>query len=311
MASTTTNFWRILIALGTATTLAACGDGTTGPSSVALPGTLPIEAPVDDDCFEAVAGSRTIECEGLSAELSVPERCLENACGLIVDVHGFGMNGFTQNLHTRLDPLATDQGFIVLQPSAPRGDGGFSSWSAENDAQVVGMIERIRRSFHVMDERIHMTGYSQGGFMTWRFTCDRSELLASVAPIGGSSGDCFDSKTPAREVPILYAHGVTDGLVPFEGALATAHNVVRTWNMKGPEVIDGDEDYRWVRYRSPAGTPFEFVDFDWETPFVLGNNPLRGHCFPGSDQFVGCGPDTSFKWGEEIVRFFLAHPKGR
>lgn len=304
---------RLSLVLCASALVVACGDDATtgggGPTSVPLPATQPVDPPEPDDCFTTAAGHQSIECEGLSAELTVPDACGSTACGLIVDVHGFGMNGPTQDLHTELSDIATRQGFIVLQPSAPLGDSGFSSWSAENDSQVLAILNRIRRSFHVMDARIHMTGYSQGGFMTWRFLCDRPELFGSVAPLAAGSGTCFGEQVPAEQVDVLYGHGTTDGLVDFSGATTTVDRVVDGWAMEGPETVSRDAGHEWSRYTSSEGTRFEFIQFEWETSFVLGTSPLLGHCFPGSDQFVGCGTDTTFHWGEEITRFFLEHPR--
>jgi len=295
--------------------LAACGDGATsgsGAGEVPLPATQPVAAPVADGCItDPRAGRQTLECAGLSFELSVPEACLERACGLIVDVHGFGMNGFTEDLHTQLADIGGRAGFVVLQPSAPIGDGGFSSWSGSDDARVPAIVNRLMRVFHLMDTRVHMTGYSQGGFMTWRFLCDRPEIFGSVAPLSAGSGSCFDRDLPAEQVDILYAHGSTDGLVDFATATTTVERILDRWSMTRREVVSQDAGHTWTRYANDRGTRFEFIQFEWETSFVLGPRPLRGHCFPGSDQFVGCGSDTSFHWGEEVTRFFLAHPRSR
>ncbi|GIS33212.1 MAG: hypothetical protein Ct9H90mP4_11260 [Gammaproteobacteria bacterium] len=34
-----------------------------------------------------------------------------------------------------------------------------------------------------MEERIHITGFSQGGYMSWRFICKYSDVLASAGPL--------------------------------------------------------------------------------------------------------------------------------
>jgi hypothetical protein len=46
---------------------------------------------------------------------------------------------------------------------------------------------------------------------------------------------------------------------------------------------------------------------------------IMGRCYPGSDDWVasepdqlmafGCSAPTAFHWGEEAIRFFMAHPK--
>lgn len=306
----------ILTSLALGFTVAACGDGATssdgssGSEPVPPPATIPVDPPESDDCDISSTGHTTIECEGLSAELTVPEACATTACGLIVDVHGFGMDGPAEDLHTQLSTIATRAGFVVLQPSAPVSpDSGFASWSGENDAQVLAIIHRLRRVWHLMDERIHMTGYSQGGFMTWRFLCAHADLFGSVAPIAAGSGTCFDGETPAEQVDVLYGHGTTDGLVDFATAERTRELIIDRWALSPSETVSQDDDHEWTRYTNDDGTLFEFVEWDWETSLVFGAQPLRGHCFPGSDQFVGCGTDNAFHWGEEITRFFLEHPR--
>lgn len=295
--------------------LTACGDGSTsdggsGSEPVAPPATIPVDAPEPDDCGLDATGSNTIQCEGLSVELTVPDACARTACGLIVDVHGFGMNGSAQDLHTELSEIGTRSGFVVLQPSAPVDpNSGFASWSGSNDSQVLGIINRLRRTWHLMDERIHMTGYSQGGFMTWRFLCTNPELFGSVAPLSAGSGTCFDQSVPAEQVDILYGHGTTDGLVDFAGATRTIELIVDKWDMTDSETVSRDAGHDWTRYTNDQGTRFEFIQYEWETDFVLGSSALLGHCFPGSDQFVGCGRDNAFHWGEEITKFFLDHPR--
>jgi hypothetical protein len=67
----------------------------------------PYPPPAPDDCITSVEpGKQTLNCDGLSFELTVPAVCLERACGLIMDVHGFGMNAEIMELHTKLRVLA-------------------------------------------------------------------------------------------------------------------------------------------------------------------------------------------------------------
>ncbi len=306
----------VLAALTLGGTLVACGDGSSSGDavpdapSIPLPATVSIPAPEADGCIaDTSAGSQSLECEGLSFELSVPAACLEAACGLIVDVHGFGMNAVVEDLHTQLSSIGASNGFIVMQPSAPLSDSGFSSWSGDNDPQVLAIINSIKSVFHVMDERVHMTGYSQGGFMTWRFLCAHPELFGSMAPLSAGSGSCFGDEVPAEQVDVLYGHGTTDGLVDFASATTTIDRLTDRWAMTTSEILSEDSGHTWTRYSNDQGTRFEFIQFEWETDFVLGPSPLLGHCFPGSDQFVGCGTDNAFHWGEEVTKFFLQHPR--
>jgi len=300
-------------------------SGAPGPmtdsgatDSAAPPAPYPPPAP--DDCITDVTpGHQSLNCEGLSWELTVPDSCLTAACGLIMDVHGFGMNGTLQAAHSKLDTIAPPKGFIVAQPSAP---GGLlsSSWTSANDDQVFAIMQRIISVWHVDAKRVHFDGYSMGGWMTWRFICKHADILASAAPLSagadGVSGSCAFSgaEMPSRELPIFYTHGTTDGLVPFAGATKRRDELIAVWSLDQSEVVSEGPDYQWTRYTNANGTVFEFTQHDWECGFTLGSIALKGHCFPGvgkTNEFLGCestGMTNAFNWGEEVLKFFIAHP---
>jgi poly(3-hydroxybutyrate) depolymerase len=284
------------------------GTGGTG-------GAAPYPAPVPDDCIQQVTpGAQTLACDGLTFELSVPEACLSAPCGLIVDTHGYGMIANLQDLHTKLRELGNAAGYIVVNPSAP-GEVLATSWKTENDAQVYAFMQRVIAAWHVDPKRIHFTGYSQGGWMTWRFACKHADLIASVAPLsagtttpGGESCTFAGDQLPARKLPILFAHGTTDGLVDFSTAVAQRDTVLAAWQLDAPETVASGPDYEWTRRTGADGAIFEFIQHDWETAFNLGATPLKGHCFPGSGEFLGCGADTAFNWGQTVLKFFQDHP---
>jgi len=320
--------------------LPACTSSKSGHSTAPVSqqeASVPFPAPEPDDCFTtADAGIKPHNCEGLDFEISVPDECVQHACGLITDVHGFGMNAELMNLHTHMRELAGAKGYIVLQPSAP---GGVltSAWAPTNDPQVFALMQRVMNVWHVDPKRVHFDGYSMGGWMTWRFICAHSDVLASAAPIAGGlqpmsscpfgpdgTGAPGELATPAQQIPILYTHGRDDGLVNFMQATAERDAVVAAWYPGvDPEVVAQASDYEWDRYRNADGTVFEFIQHDWACHFTLplggASIALKGHCFPGSPEFLGCGRDTNgpadggleypFKWAETVLQFFIDHPK--
>jgi poly(3-hydroxybutyrate) depolymerase len=297
--------------------LPACSSDGAESKDTETPGTpAPFTPATPDDCLtEATPGEKALECDGLKFVITVPDKCLTSACGFIMDVHGFAMDANIMDLHTKFRSIATAAGYIVLQPSAP---GAFlqAAWSEPNDEQVFALMNRVRNVWHPDEKRIHFGGYSQGGWMTWRFVCKHADILASAAPIaagaaggGGTSCDFAGDKMPARQLPIFYTHGTTDGLVSYTGATAMMAAVTSAWGLTQKEVVGSGPDYEWTRFETSGGEVFEFAHHDWETPFALGSIALKGHCFPGSDAVVGCGLDTAFVWGEEVLKFYIAHPK--
>ncbi|HVU04223.1 MAG TPA: hypothetical protein VHE30_20840 [Polyangiaceae bacterium] len=278
-------------------------------------------APAPDSCITDVTpGKQSLECEGLKFELNVPETCLTAPCGFIVDVHGFGMTGPVEISHTKMPELAGAKGYIVIEPSAPApAGGGLPAWAPANDDQVFAIMNHVIDVWHVDAKRIHFDGYSMGGWMTWRFVCKHSDILASAAPISAGSqppgGSCAftGDEMPAREIPILYTHGRTDGLVPYSTAETERDAVIAAWGFGAPESVEGGSDYQWDRYTNDNGTVFEFVQHDWKTSFSFPTK-LNGHCFPAkpgfltADAFLACDATSKFNWSERVLDFFVAHP---
>jgi poly(3-hydroxybutyrate) depolymerase len=308
--------WARLIFVATA--LCGCSDGDDAGAGNGVEN-VPYPPPAPDDCIQDVTpGHQTLSCDELTFELTVPESCLERACGLIFDTHGYGMAGELENLHTRLRDLGGAAGYIVVNPNAP-GQVPATAWDAEHDDHVFAFMQRVMNVWHVDRKRIHFTGYSQGGWMTWRFACAHADILASVAPLaagtsteGGSSCAFTGDAVPSRALPILFAHGTADGLVPFSTAEAQRDAVIAAWGLQPTEILMTGPDYEWQRYTNSSGAVLEFAKHDWSTEFVLPTLPaLKGHCFPGSGEFLGCGAETSFNWGEAVLRFFQDHPMPR
>jgi hypothetical protein len=121
--------------------------------------------------------------------------------------------------------------------------------------------------------------------------------------------------TPSREVPVLYIHGKTDALVAYSLGTAQRDAAYAAWKLGSETVVSTDSKHKWTRRTSPTGTVFEFIEHTYEASAFV----LRGHCYPGSKdlkstesgQLFGfaCTDTTPFVWGDEVMKFFLAHPR--
>lgn len=288
---------------------AAGGSGGSG-------GSFP--DPVPDDCITDVTAKadHVYQCSGLAWNVSVPAMCLAQACGLIFDVHGFTMSGAMQEANTELAALGAAAGYIVVQPNADPAPPGAAWDAGVDDPKVIDFIERMSAAFHTDPKRLHFTGFSQGGDMSWRFLCDHADIIASAAPAAfghSANEDCFSKGVaPSREIPTLYMHGTTDNLVSFSAAEAARDAVIDVWGLSVDTEISSDADHEWTRYTNASGAVFEFLQHDYTGSLVLG-----AHCFPGSTDPGGapgqlfsfkCDQATAFHWGEAALAFFQAHP---
>jgi hypothetical protein len=305
---------------------------------------------------DVTPGVHQVSCDTTIDVVTVPERCTRFACGVIVDVHGGMMSSQMEDKNTQMSGLGLKYGYIVIQPNALQNPlllnqrifVADAPGVPADDTRVYDILTQVMDVFHVDRNRIHMTGFSEGGFMTWRWFCKHSDLLASVAP-GAAADKCgvlsnaglvpevgcafsggeAGADIPAHDIPALYMQGTKDGLVDPKCADTWVRtNVFTTLELDQGKQIAGDSTFTRTRYLNPDGVPFEYISHDYTTTSSFLGFNLVGHCYPGStdltvtppaqtiippDQAIpfGCVDKTSFNWGEEVMKFFIAHPKGQ
>lgn len=304
---------------------ADAGPARDGGSEAARDGGAQDGGAAPDDCLTDVTpGRHEFACDGLTFAVSIPPACAAPGCGLIFDVHGLSMSGAMQENNTDLAALTQTLDYVVVQPSAtPRPP--LASWTQRtDDPKLLDFLERTMRVLRIDEGRVHFTGFSQGGWMTWRFLCEHADLFASVAPAAGSdyctspgvTGCNFDDALPSEEVSILYMHGTQDALVDFACGQSQMDAVIAAWNLTLDGVVSEDAKHRYERYLNANGTVLEWVRHDYVSD-ASSNLPLVpdivGHCYPGSTDpgdepgqlySFRCTEPTAFDWGEIVLDFF-------
>lgn len=271
------------------------------------------------------AGDHDFTCNELDTNVRIPAACEAPGCGLILLLHGDTGTGLLMDGHVRMRDLGEQHGYIVVAPTGPPygfGEDG-STWHSDDDAKLVDIVTQLRDVFHVDPDKIHVAGFSRGGFVTWRLLCDHADLFASAAPGGAGDGTnfgedtCFtsDGRAPSRNLPILFLMGRTDAAVGYSSMAQIRDAAVAKYGATGPTTLTSDGGYRHDQWTA-AGTVIETFDHAYET---VSDGPwasAQGHCIPGSttDPYapqyaIPCVLPNSFVWGDEIMTFFLAHPK--
>jgi dienelactone hydrolase len=281
---------------------AAAPDGSTGSRG-------------PKGCIDDVKpGHHDYTCQGIHMDVEIPTQCATaGACGLVVDSHGLSMDAKMEDDNTNMRALGAKYGFVIVQPNANPAPP-LSSWNASTDDQVLyQFILDAITALGIDPKRVHMTGFSDGGEASWRFLCAHADLFASVAPAAGAGCSFTGTDKPSREVPVLYMHGTQDALEDFQTvAVPLRDSVVAGWNMGKMETVAQGAGYVRTRWTSPSGTPFEFLQHDYAADSFL----LGGHCFPGSTDkgdesgqlfAFHCIAPNAFNWGEEAMKFFVAH----
>jgi polyhydroxybutyrate depolymerase len=310
--------------------LVACGhgDGDSAQQPTVDAAATPDGAPpIASGCItDVTAGDHTFTCGGLQVDARIPAACTTAGCGLILELHGDTGNGLLMDGHTNLRALGEQHGYIVIAPSGPPYGGGDlgSTWHASNDATLVDMVQQFASAFHVDAKKLHVTGFSRGGFVTWRLLCDHPDLFASAAPAGAGDGTdfgeqtCFTpGRTPARKLPILFMMGRSDQSVGYASMVKIRNAALTAYGTPGPDapqILDQDTNYTHNRWSS-ADALIETFDHAYET---VADGPFgyaEGHCIAGStsDPYapqyaIPCKLPNAFTWGEQVMAFFIAHP---
>lgn len=141
---------------------------------------------------------------------------------LVLALHGGLGWGDQFAANSNFEALAEREGFIVAFP-----DGADRTWNGGNccgqsvrkNTDDVGflaaLIAHLTATLPVDPERVFMTGHSNGGIMSFRFACERPDLVRAIAPVAGSLE--VPKCSPSSGVSLLAIHGDADQNHPLEG----------------------------------------------------------------------------------------------
>jgi len=111
-------------------------------------------------------------------------------CGLIVALHAEMSN--PADMIAAWAPVADKMGMIVVAPEAPqRLDEGRCQWTASSDSEklVSAVLDAVRKEYKIDDARTVLTGFSDGGWMTFRMAADKPGAFRGLIPVAGHTAN--------------------------------------------------------------------------------------------------------------------------
>ncbi len=136
---------------------------------------------------------------------------------LVFEFHGYNESGPAQAEATGLGTYGQAHGFITITPWV-NGEPVpmWLSTVGSRDLTWFGqLLSHIEATTCVDENRVFVTGASNGAFMASAIACQYSALIAAVAPVSG-----IQTMRPCRTtrpVPVVTFHGTADPLVPYDG----------------------------------------------------------------------------------------------
>lgn len=195
---------------------------------------------------------------------------------LILNFHGFTNNIDTQYNQSDFRQLAEDNQFIFV---TPQGLGGFfSGWAINNNfggnEDDLGfsdaLIDVIQQDYNINEKRIYATGFSNGGFFSYRLACELSPRIAAVASVAGSMTRSWITNNqcqPQHPTAVLQITGTNDNVISINGngTNEPIQDVMEYWSAVNngdstPDVIQlGGGSTRSIWDNGDNGVTAEFI----------------------------------------------------
>ena len=76
----------------------------------------------------------------------------------------------------------------------------------------------LQKEYHLNPEKTFVTGFSNGGYMSYTLMCQAGDVFNAAAPVAGLIDEkIFQSCAPGGPKPLLHIHGTADWMVPITG----------------------------------------------------------------------------------------------
>ena len=136
---------------------------------------------------------------------------------LVVMLHGrTGSGKVAASPYYGWRELSEKEGFVVVFPSAlgspTSWEGAWRGRPTEDSIFLAEMIDLVLEELEIDGDRVFMTGYSSGGFMSFYFAVTHASKVAAIAPVAGL---VVNRSRPAQPVSLISIHGMADSIVPY------------------------------------------------------------------------------------------------
>lgn len=175
----------------------------------------------EDDCL----GCSTLSFNGIDRQYKVhkPENLKEKP-GILFVLHGYGGDAnWSENLG--FNQLSDSLGFIVCYPQGLKDQSGLNHWNARltisqvNDLAFLSeLAKKLQEKYQIDKEKTFVSGFSNGGYMSYTLGCEASHIFKGIASVGGMMSEyTWNNCKPSESIPVLEIHGQKDYIVPING----------------------------------------------------------------------------------------------
>jgi len=130
-------------------------------------------------------------------------------------IHGANGSGTEFENTTKGNTVADKEKFIAVYPSAS-SSGAAGTWADMRGTGdfpfLLAVLDTLDKRYSIDRNRVYMTGFSQGGFISFVAGCKYSDIFAAIAPVSGHAGTGCTIKRP---VSVFLTFGAQEDKVSF------------------------------------------------------------------------------------------------
>ena len=134
---------------------------------------------------------------------------------VVINMHGLGSSAIEQYLYSQFHLEADEKGFIVVYPDAINNN--WDIFGSTDINFLTHLVDTIRSRYSTTDCLFSM-GMSQGGFMSYKLTCEFPYEISGIASVTGNMITPWQSSCAGTDpTPVMQFHGTADAVVPYNG----------------------------------------------------------------------------------------------
>ena len=215
---------------------------------------------------------------------------------LILALHGLTQTGQGIMQFSGFNLIADTGNFVVVYPNGIGNawNVGFSGGSTADDVGFLSaLIDTLHQRYNIDLNRVYSTGFSNGGFMSYRLACELGNRIAAIAPVAGTMTDgSYSLCSPQRPMPVLHIHGTNDFVVSYNGGFGnkSVDQVLAFWNSyNNCPALPVIENLPDLIAEGSTVQRYTWVPCDESTEVMLLKVINGGHTWPGSVGVTGIG----------------------
>lgn len=150
---------------------------------------------------------------------------------VLLHFHGWGRQGTLIVQHGRIAGHTRLRNVLLVAPNGLRGTWDFRNADSRDVDFADAVLADVAARYPIDPERIFISGYSFGGAMAWRYTCQSGNDVRALLAVAGSirqSTQCPEAPGEARHV-----HGTDDTVMRFPfGPQGETEGAVALWRAR-------------------------------------------------------------------------------